>query len=430
LIEIDLGRLAMRAAALLALVGALFSVAGNTGALAEKRVALVIGNANYANAPKLINPVNDTTAVSIMLEGLGFEVQMRNDLANADMRKAVRDFSDQTKNADIAVVYYAGHGIEVNGNNYLVPIDAKLQRDIDVEDEAVAVDRVMQMIEPARKLRLVILDACRDNPLSRTMQRTLAATRGTGGNGLAPPAPASAGTLVAFAARAGSTVSDGAGANSPFTTALVKHLTTPDLDVRIALGRVRDEVIKDTDSKQEPYVYGSLGGDQIMLARSTPAEASETAASATAPVAAVPTPAGSSLDGDAWRDYELAARLNTIPVWDEFLKTHSTGFIGNLARGQRAKLLAEPPAAAAPAPAAVAAIPPEKETKTRTLSREEPPSRRERRREARRGRGGEGGGGDGSSGCGAAKRTLRAAMALGFDNRDGVITAVHAKCGR
>ncbi len=421
----------MRAAALLALVGVLFSVAARTEALAEKRVALVIGNANYVNAPKLVNPGNDTTAVSIMLEGLNFVVDTRNDLNNSDMRRAVRDFSDRTKDADIAIVYYAGHGIEVNGNNYLVPTDARLQRDIDVEDEAVAVERVMQMIEPARKLRLVILDACRDNPLSRTMQRTLAASRGAGGNGLAAPAPASAGTLVAFAARAGSTVSDGAGANSPFTTALVKHLTTPDLDVRIALGRVRDEVIKDTNSRQEPYVYGSLGGDQIMLARSTPAEASEAAASTAAPAATTPSPVVSSLDGDAWRDYELAARLNTIPVWDEFLKTHSTGFIGNLARGQRAKLLAEPPAAAAPAPAAVAAIPPEKETKTRTLSRdEEPPSRRERRREARRGRGGEGGGGDGSSGCGAAKRTLRAAMALGFDNRDGVITAVHAKCGR
>jgi hypothetical protein len=202
--------------------------------------------------------------------------------------------------------------------------------------------------------------------------------------------------------------------------------------VRIALGRVRDEVIKDTNSQQEPYVYGSLGGDEIMLARSTPADANAAAASAAAPVAAVPAPAGSSLDGDAWRDYELAARLNTIPVWDEFLKTHSTGFIGNLARGQRARLLAEPPPAAAPAPAAVAAIPPEtKETKTRTLSREEPQSRRERRREARHVRGGGGGeGGGSSSGCGAARRTLRAAMALGFDNRDGVITAVHAKCGR
>jgi uncharacterized caspase-like protein len=412
----------MRATALWALV--LFSAAANTVALAEKRVALVIGNANYVNAPKLVNPGNDTTAVSIKLEGLGFVVDTRNDLGNSDMRRAVRDFSDQTRDADIAIVYYAGHGIEVNGNNYLVPTDARLQRDIDVEDEAVAVERVMQMIEPARKLRLVILDACRDNPLSRTMQRTLAASRGTAGNGLAAPAPASAGTLVAFAARAGSTVSDGAGANSPFTTALVKHLTTPDLDVRIALGRVRDEVIKDTDRKQEPYVYGSLGGDQIMLARSTPAEASGAAA---APFAT--TPASASLDGDAWRDYELAARLNTIPVWDEFLKTHSTGFIGNLARGQRAKLLAEPPPALAPA--AVAAIPPEtKETKTRTLSREEPPSRRERRREARRARGSEGGGGEGSSNCGAARRTLRAAMALGFDNRDGVITAVHAKCGK
>src|ERR1044071_3400105 len=139
----------MRAAAMVALIGGLLGLSAGTAAFAEKRVALVIGNANYANAQKLTNPPNDATAVSIMLETAGFTVvETRIDLGNSEMRRVIRDFSDQTRDADIAVIYYAGHGIEVDGTNFLIPIDAKLDRDIDVADEAIALDRVLKMIQP------------------------------------------------------------------------------------------------------------------------------------------------------------------------------------------------------------------------------------------------------------------------------------------
>jgi hypothetical protein len=192
-----------------------------------------------------------------------------------------------------------------------------------------------------------------------------------------------------------------------------------------------------TSNSQEPFVYGSLGGDKVVLARGTPDSPSlpvTAAPVAAAPAAAAPAPAAVTPPVDAaeaWRDYEVAARLNTIPVWDEFLKTYSTGFISHLARGQRAKLLQATPAPTAPAATpAVAAIP--AEAATRALPAPEPSSR-QRRKETKRTRaaksGGDGGGSN-SEGCAAAKRTLKAAMAMGFDNRDGVITAVRAKCGR
>ena len=225
-------------------------------AFAEKRVALVIGNASYSHAPALDNPVNDVTAMSVMLEGAGFQVvETRSNLDNMAMRRAIRDFSAKTRDADVAVVFYAGHGLEVDGTNYLIPTDAKLATDIDVEDEAISLDRLLRVLEPARSLRLVILDACRDNPFVKTMKRTLASR--SVGRGLAGVEPTTSNTLIAFAAKAGSTASDGDGAHSPFTSALVKHLTAPGLDLRLAFGRVRDEVLASTGARQEPHVYGS-----------------------------------------------------------------------------------------------------------------------------------------------------------------------------
>jgi formylglycine-generating enzyme required for sulfatase activity len=244
-------------------LAAVLSVAA-PAAYAEKRVALVIGNANYSKVAKLPNPARDAGAVETMLRAAGFEaVDVKRDLGRDAMRRALRDFSDKVRGADIAVVFYAGHGIEVNGANYLIPVDATLGRDIDVEDEAVPLDRVSQLLEPARRLRLVILDACRDNPFVRSMQRTVG-TRSIG-RGLAKVEVVSSDTLIAFAAKAGSVAEDGQGANSPYTSALVRHLATPGLDVRLAFGRVRDEVLKSTKRRQEPFVYGSLGGTEIAL---------------------------------------------------------------------------------------------------------------------------------------------------------------------
>src|ERR1700722_13212646 len=237
-------------------------------ALAEKRVALVIGNSAYRNVSRLANPANDSAAIAATFKSAGFDVvELKRDLKVAEMRRALRDFSDTVRDADVAIVYYAGHGIEIDGTNYIVPTDAVLERDIDAFDEAIHLDRILAVIEPARRLRLVILDACRDNPFNDTMKRTIA-TRSVA-RGLAKVEPASPNTLIAFAARAGSTASDGDSQNSPFTAALVKYLAKPGLDLRKAFGFARDDVLKATNNRQEPFVYGSLGGDDVALVPAT-----------------------------------------------------------------------------------------------------------------------------------------------------------------
>jgi hypothetical protein len=235
---------------------------------AEKRVALVIGNGAYQKVSRLPNPTNDAKAIAGMLRAAGFdEVTLYENLVFRELRQAIKEFSNLARDADTAVVYYSGHGIEANGINYLIPTDAVLDSDIDVPYEAYSLDNLVQVLEPARRLRLVILDACRDNPFARSMKRTIA-SRAVGG-GLAPIEPASVNTLIGFAAKAGSIALDGQGANSPYTTALLNHIAAPGLDLRIAFGRVRDEVLKVTRNKQEPFVYGSLGGTEISLVSGT-----------------------------------------------------------------------------------------------------------------------------------------------------------------
>ena len=236
-----------------------------TAAAADRRVALVIGNSAYKNASTLANTINDSTAISNLFKSVGFEVVIsRNDLGVVDFKRAVREFLLTAETADIAVVYYAGHGIEIGGNNYLVPVDARLGRDYDVDDEAVSLERIIWALQPVKRLRLILLDACRDNPFPAKI-RSAGITRATVSGGLAKIEDVSADTLVAFAAKAGSTSYDGDGVNSPYATALLKHLTEPGLDIRIALGRVRDEVLNMTRGRQEPFIYGSLGGATIPL---------------------------------------------------------------------------------------------------------------------------------------------------------------------
>src|SRR3984885_7442559 len=267
-------------------------------ARAEKRVALVIGISNYQQVPRLANPVRDADAIAGLFKKAGFDVvDEKRDLGIADMRRVVREFSEKSRDADIAVVYYAGHGIEVDGTNYLVPSDAKLVSDFDVEDETVSLDRVLKALEGTKRLRLVILDACRDNPFANTMKRSLASR--SVGRGLAKIEPAMSDTLIAFAAKTGAVASDGDGANSPFATALVKHIAEPGLDLRLAFGRVRDDVLKSTGNRQEPFVYGSLGGQTMSLV----------------PPAAKPV----DPETEARVDYELAAQVGTREAWDSFL---------------------------------------------------------------------------------------------------------------
>jgi uncharacterized caspase-like protein len=314
-------------------------------AFAAKRVALIIGNSSYQNAPQLPNPVNDASLMSATFKSAGFDVvDFRQNLSALETRRVLREFADAAQNAEIAVVYYAGHGLEVDGTNYLIPVDAKLERDTDVFDEAVSLDRLLIAVEPATQLRLVILDACRDNPFTKNMKRT-AASRSID-RGLAKIEPSSPNMLIAYSAKAGSTALDGSSRNSPFTIALSNHLTTPGLDVRKALGYVRDDVLKATSSHQEPFVYGSLGGDEVAL---VPAK--------TAPVpqpAAAAQPAPASPQAEARRDYELALQIGNKSAFDAFLAQYPDGFYASLARLQLEKLAAEETHAAAEEKARIA----------------------------------------------------------------------------
>jgi len=302
----------------------------STSAVADKRVALVIGNSAYQNVAKLTNPQNDATAMSSLFKRGGFDVvESRFDMKNNEMRRKLRDFADQSRDADIAVVYFAGHGIEIDGTNYLIPTDATLERDVDAFDEAVQLDRVLQAIEPAKQLRLVILDACRDNPFTKTMKRTIGSR--SIGRGLAGVEPSRPNTMIAFAAKGGSTASDGDSKNSPFTSALLKYIGTPGLELRKAFGLVRDDVIKDTNNRQEPFVYGSLGGNDVSL---VPAVAGNTT---TAPTIS----SNDDQDANVRRAYEIAERLGTKEVWDSFIARYSTGFYVEAAKVQRNKIVSE-----------------------------------------------------------------------------------------
>jgi uncharacterized caspase-like protein len=159
-------------------------------AIAEKRVALVMGNSAYQNVSRLANPGNDSEAMSATLKNAGFDVvDLKLDINANAMRRALRDFSRNVRDADIAIVYYAGHGIEIDGTNYVIPVDAVLERDIDAFDEAIPLDRILTVIEPAKQLRLIILDACRDNPFNQTMKRTIGSR--AVGRGLAKVEPTS-----------------------------------------------------------------------------------------------------------------------------------------------------------------------------------------------------------------------------------------------
>jgi uncharacterized caspase-like protein len=303
-------------------------------ALADKRVALVLGNSAYQNVPPLTNPVNDAALIADTFKKAGFDlVELKQNLSAQETRRVLRDFADKSSDADIAVIYYAGHGIEVDGSNYLIPVDAKLERDNDVYDEAFSLDRILVTVEPAKRLRLVILDACRDNPFAKTMKRTIASR--AIGRGLAKVEPNGPNTLIAYSAKAGSTAADGDGKNSPFTVALAKHLTTPGLDVRRAFGFVRDDVLKATANHQEPFVYGSLGGDDVPL---VPAPA-PAASSSPAPA---PNPSA-----DIRRDYELALQIGNRAAFNAFLAQHPDGFYSSLAKLQLEKIAAEEVHAAA-----------------------------------------------------------------------------------
>jgi tetratricopeptide (TPR) repeat protein len=232
-----------------------------------RRIALVIGMSAYANVPPLRNPASDARSIADTFRRLGFaEVIEREDLTLASLEKVLKDFGDKAVEADWAVIYYAGHGVEMDGVNYLIPVDAKLTRAGHIEDDTVSLTRVLSKAEPARKLRMVILDACRDSPFR--MPSADGRSRAIG-RGLSPVEPAG-GVLVAYAARHGTTADDDNSGHSPFTQALLANLETPGLEINLMFSRVRDQVLARTHNAQEPFTYGSLPGEELYFKQAAP----------------------------------------------------------------------------------------------------------------------------------------------------------------
>jgi hypothetical protein len=259
---------------------------------ASERVALVIGNGNYANAGVLANPVNDAQAVAGALTEVGFDVALGRDLDRSTMERMLRDFLRKAGSAKVALLFYAGHGLQVDGRNYLVPVDAKVEAASDLGFETVELDKILGNLEDPARATIVILDACRDNPLTRSIA---ARSRSTSvGAGLAAYSTLGTGTLIAFATAPGKVALDGTGKNSPFTQGLVKHLRTPGLEVRAMLTRVRADVMAATGNKQLPWDNSSLMGEVYLASQpkgGTPPAAPAIAAPAPAPQIAPPPPA-------------------------------------------------------------------------------------------------------------------------------------------
>jgi hypothetical protein len=232
-----------------------FLTAGS--AAAQKRVALVIGNGNYKHTARLTNPVNDASDVGAALERLGFDVLRGIDVNHAGMRDVIRTFSQKVVGADVALVFYAGHGLQVDGKNYLLPVDAQIETRADLEFGSIDLNLLLSFMEGQAKTSIIFLDACRDNPMGTKLTR---GTRSASvGRGLAQVA-SGVGTLIAFATQPGNVALDGEGRNSPFTSALLTIMERPGLPLSEVMISVRNEVLKTTGGKQLPWEHSSLTG--------------------------------------------------------------------------------------------------------------------------------------------------------------------------
>ena len=203
-------------------IGAVFALSAS--AATQTKVALIIGNGAYKSVPELTNPPNDAADVAAALMRIGFSVRLATNVSYDEMRRALLEFSGKARNSEMAVVFYAGHGMEVAGENWLIPVDAELKTDLDTEQEAISLRAVMLMLSSASRLGLVVLDACRNNPFLAKMKRTISVRAVS--RGLSRIEPTN-NVLVAYSAKDGTTALDGDGRNSPFTTALLRHLETP-----------------------------------------------------------------------------------------------------------------------------------------------------------------------------------------------------------
>ena len=290
---------------------AIFMLGAVSGARAETRIALVIGNGDYLHANALPNPTNDASDVAQSLERLGFSVTRVLNGTYDDLRQAIRAFNVQVQGADIGLIYFAGHGMELAGQNWLIPTDATLKTDLDVANEAIGLKTLVQSVSRAAGLGLIILDACRDNPFANKMARSKLTRSVTRGFAKVEP---TTNVLVAYAAKDGTVAKDGDRRNSPYTTALLRNLEVPGLEISYMFRNVRDEVMASTHRAQQPFVYGSLSSKATYL------KAAPALASAPSPSAGAQNPAPAA-DEAIWGTIKDA----TDPqLFAEFVSTFAT----------------------------------------------------------------------------------------------------------
>ncbi|MBL4786234.1 MAG: caspase family protein [Cohaesibacteraceae bacterium] len=248
----------------LAIITSLASLLLTGAAFAGGRVALVIGNSAYKHVSELKNPSRDANAMAATLATLDFDVVHGIDLTRIGFIDKIREFSKKTRGADVALFFYAGHGLQVGGRNYLAPIDARIEDENDLDFEAIPLSSIMGAMERETRINLVFLDACRDNPMAKSLARNMGTRSAAVGKGLAP-IDSGSGTLIGYATQPGNVALDGTGQNSPFTTSLLKHITTPNLDVAQLMRRVRKDVKAVTNGRQIPWTNESLTDDFAFL---------------------------------------------------------------------------------------------------------------------------------------------------------------------
>ena len=281
-------------------------------AAAQDRVALVVGNSEYRHVAGLPNPRHDAGDIARALRRIGFEVVEGIDLDKAKMEEKVREFGRKLDHARTALFYYAGHGMQVAGRNHLLPVDAKLERAGDLSLETIDVSLVLSQMEADQRVNIVILDACRNNPLARSFAPKLGTRSASVGQGLAS-IPSSIGTLIAYATQPDNVALDGDGRNSPFTAALLKHIDTPGLEISSLLKRVRSDVVAATRGQQVPWDHSSLMGEVVLV--SAPAgQASLGAVVPTAPTAELTPSARRSPETTRAQVVAAIAERNLSPV--------------------------------------------------------------------------------------------------------------------
>jgi len=310
----------------------------SSASYAEKRVALIIGNGAYKNVPSLPNPPKDAAAMAGLLRNLGFDVVTGTDLTQAAMTDQLRKFASEADNADVALFFYAGHGLQLDGKNYLLPIDANLKSELDVKlggpiDVNVMLDQTMS----TAKVKLVFLDACRDNPFVEQISRSVKTRSLTIKSGMAEM-KSSEGTLLAFATAPGQVALDGTSGHSPFTTALLNNLGAPNEEISVALTKVRADVADITKKKQSPWASTNLTGLFYMnktASLETPAKAAGTASDAAQPAAPAAGTVASEMELEFWRSVKSSNKEEEL---NAYLTRYPNGAFSSIARARIAEL--------------------------------------------------------------------------------------------